>query len=435
MACAVTIVLFAPAAAAAQSAELLPDLVADVPGSPQKPMVERLTDGRDHLLVRFDGAIHNAGRGPLEIRGSRPVNGAMTVTGQRIYRANSSYRDDYTRRPPIRYESTDGHGHWHLMGAARYSLWDHAGAGEVAASAKVGFCLLDSERVDDHGPAGRVYTRSRIQYCREGEPTAAQVYQGISAGWLDLYPGDLPFQWVDVSDVAPGHYRIGAEMDPDDVVIESNEQNNGPALTQPTVTVPGYTAVPLETFTAGAQAITLAAQEYGNPGPPQFRIESQPAHGSLSETGGTPFAAPVVVYTPQAGFAGTDSFTYSAWDPSTPFPLRPKAAAVTVRVASAAAAAKRRPKLLVRLRFSRRGRFLHVRGRATSSGVLRLSVTRRARRLGACRKRARSGRRFACRIKLRRGASLRRARLTATLFVSGKREAVDSFRVPRGARR
>ena len=45
-------------------------------------------------------SIHNIGPGPLEIRGSQPVNGAMTVTGQRIYRTDSSFRDDNSRHPP-----------------------------------------------------------------------------------------------------------------------------------------------------------------------------------------------------------------------------------------------------------------------------------------------------------------------------------------------
>src|SRR6185503_8220320 len=99
------------------------------------------------------GSIHNIGPGPLEIRGSQPVNGAMTVTGQRIYRTDSSFHDDNSRHPQIRFENADGHRHWHLRGAARYSLWDSTGTQEVAPASKVGFCLLDSERVNSFGPS------------------------------------------------------------------------------------------------------------------------------------------------------------------------------------------------------------------------------------------------------------------------------------------
>jgi hypothetical protein len=88
--------------------------------------------------------------------------------------------------------------------------------------------------------------------------------------------------------------------------------------------------------------------------------------------------------------------------------------------------------LLTGLRFRRHGRFLRVRARATRSGVLRIHVKKGKRRLGSCRKRVRSGRRFTCRIKLRRHASLIRARAIVTLSVNGKRIAVDRYRVRRG---
>jgi Lysyl oxidase/Bacterial Ig domain len=428
---AIATALLAPAAAPAQSSpELLPDLVADPPGSPSQPHVERLGDGRDYLLVRFDGTIHNAGRGPLEIRGSDPANGVMSRTWQRIFRADSSFRDDHSRHPTIRYENADGHRHWHLMGAARYSLRSEGDNALVTAAAKVGFCLLDSERVDGFGPTAKVYTRAWTRYCGEGQPTAADVREGISAGWRDLYPDYFPFQWVDVSDVAPGRYRIAAEVDPDGFVIESNESNNGPALAPEIVTVPGHVALPRVASGAGAHTIALGAQAYGNPRPAAFAIDSPPSHGTLNVAPGTPFAAAQVVYTPQAGFAGTDVFTYTARDPASTYPLRPRAAAVTITV-PVTLTRHGATRLLARVRFSRRGRFLYVRGRALRSGVLRIVVRKSGRRLGSCRRRARAGRRFSCRIKLRRHASARRAKAVVTLLVGGRARAVQSFRVPR----
>jgi hypothetical protein len=91
-----------------------------------------------------------------------------------------------------------------------------------------------------------------------------------------------------------------------------------------------------------------------------------------------------------------------------------------------------RLRLLTGLRFRRQGRFLRVRARATRSGVLRIHIKKGKRRLGSCRKRVRSGRRFTCRIRLRRHASLTRARAIVTLSVKGRRIAVDSYRVRRG---
>ena len=414
-----------PAAPAAHAVmDVLPDLVGEPPTSPQPLTVERLADGRDHLLLRFDGSIHNAGRGALEIFGAGPANGAMTVTGQRIYRSDSTHRDDTSRHPQILFENADGHRHWHLKGAARYSLWDEAGGAHVAPASKVGFCLLDSERVDSFASTTKVYTRAATRYCGENAPNAARVTEGISAGWLDYYPYDLPFQWVDVSDVAPGRYRLGAEVDPDNFVLEANEGNNGPALMSSTVTVPGYVASPVSSTGSGARTIALGAQAYGNPGAAAFQLESAPANGTLSAL----LAGPAVVYTPRPGFTGTDTFTYSVRDSSSPFPLRAPAARVTVTVPGPAAGTAR---LLADLRFRRHGRLLRVRARALRSGTLRIVVKKGKRRLGSCGKRVRAGRRFTCRIKLPRHASLSRARAFVRLRVNGKRVGTETYRVRR----
>ena len=67
---------------------------------------------------------------------------------------------------------------------------------------------------------------------------------GISEGWQDIYSFSTTFQWIDVSDVRPGYYRIGQRADPDNVIVESDETNNGLALSQLLHVVPGYVARP-----------------------------------------------------------------------------------------------------------------------------------------------------------------------------------------------
>ncbi len=431
-ACVFTLVasLMWAAPAAHAVTDLLPDLVAEAPTGPRALELTRTAEGRDRLLLRFDGSIHNIGAGPLEIRGSRPVNGTMTVSGQRIYRSDSSFRDDNSRHPTIQFENADGHRHWHLRGAARYSLWDEAGGTQAAPASKVGFCLLDSRRVESFGPTSAVYTKTATQYCGEGQPNASQVSEGISRGWLDFYNANLPFQWVDVSDVTPGRYRLGAEVDPDNFVFERNEQNNGPALASSIVTVPGYAAEPISISGRGPFRIGLSAKQYGSTGPPVFAIESAPSHGTLSAPGGAALAVPQVDYAPQSRFAGQDSFTYSVRDSSNAFPIRSSVATVTLTVPPTASANSRQ-KLLRGLRFRRKGRFLRVRARANRSGVLRMVIKKSKRRLGSCRDRVRAGGRFSCRIKLRRHASLRRARAIVSLMAGGKASAVDTYRIPR----
>ena len=427
-----SICLLPPAAQAAP--DLLPDLRADPPVNPQAPEVRVLGDGRSHLILRFGGLIHNVGAGALEIRGSNPVNGVMQTTGQRIYRSDSTYHDDNSRHPRIEYETTDGHNHWHLKSAARFSLWNEAGTVQVAPSAKVGFCLEDGEPIDSFAAPSAKYSASAIQRCKEGQPNASTVYEGISSGWQDVYGPNVPFQWVDISDVAPGRYRLGAEMDPDNFIREGSEANNGPTLATWTVTVSGYVASAAAVTATAARTIPLRAQQYGNPGPRLFQIQSGPAHGKLNTPAGA-FPGAEVVYTPDPGFAGTDTFTYAALNASSSYPLHPVTAAVTVTVLRGSVSAKRTGRFLTGLRFRRHGRFLLARARARRSGVVRLVIKKAGWSLGSCRKPVRSSRRFRCRIKLRRHSSPAGARAVATLMVNGRKSAVRSFRVPRHLRR
>jgi hypothetical protein len=314
------------------SADLLPDLVADPPSNPQPPAVMQLADGKNHLLLKFNGSMHNIGAGPLELRGSNPVDGEMTVTGQRIYRQDSTFHDDTSRHPVIHFENSDGHDHWHLMNAARWSLWNQGATAQVAPAAKVGFCLEDGEKADSFAAPTPSYSASQTQRCREGQPSAASVFEGISSGWRDVYGANVYFQWVDVSDVKPGLYRLASQMDPDDFMEESNETNNGPTFRTSTVTVAGYNALPVSASVTGTQAITLTAKQFGSPGSRLFKIVSAPSHGSLNVAVGTAFAGAQVTYSPNSGYTGPDSFKVLAFDSASQYPLHPRTAIVSVTV-------------------------------------------------------------------------------------------------------
>ena len=70
-----------PPAASAQVTERLPDLVADPPTNPQLQTYAQ-PDG-NHLLLRFDGYVHNQGQGAFEMRGSARV-------GQRVHQRRAA---------------------------------------------------------------------------------------------------------------------------------------------------------------------------------------------------------------------------------------------------------------------------------------------------------------------------------------------------------
>ncbi len=328
------VLAMATASAAPRPGDVLPDLVAD-------PVADEVlgTDasgGSVRLLLRFAGFVHNKGQGAVEIRGSRPsTSSAMSVT-QRLFDASGAWHDDPSSAQ-LAYEEGDGHLHWHLMHAARYSLWNSERSAQAAPAMKVGFCLEDSQHVDSQGPRRRVYGDTRDhRFCEQGNPNALSVFQGISAGWRDEYHNELAFQWVDVSSVRPGYYWLRSDVDPDDVVVESGEVNQA-AWAGDTTTIPGYIARAVDGGDASSgqpRAVTLSAEQFGSPGPVVYRIESGPANGSLNVTTGGSTSSPTVYYTARPGYQGVDSFTYSARAANSGFPRSPATATVSMRVAA-----------------------------------------------------------------------------------------------------
>jgi Lysyl oxidase len=337
----VAVLALAATAATASAAPQLPDLVADAPGPSLRPEV--YNDGTQRLLMRLDGFVHNAGSGALEIRGSGPSGLVMSSVVQRVYDSDGSF-EDLPSDARMRFETTDFHNHWHLMDAMRYSLWSSDRSIEVAPAQKVGFCLLDSQRMESNGPAVAVYPVPNDNFCGQGQPTRSQVVEGVSAGWRDIYRAVLPFQWVDISDAAPGTYWLRADSDPDGVIHESDEDNVGTFAASPSV-VNGYLAQPVDAGTIpadGSSAIDLQATQFddsfpGSPGPVEFEIVTPPASGSLDRPTGQWFSGSQVHFTPSPGQSGPVSFTFAARDPNSAFPLNPRTAGVTLTVAGLAA--------------------------------------------------------------------------------------------------
>jgi hypothetical protein len=52
------------------------------------------------------------------------------------------------------------------------------------------------------------------------------IVQGLSPGWVDIYEWYLPGQYLDVSGVPNGDYVLETTADPDNKLVESNENNN-----------------------------------------------------------------------------------------------------------------------------------------------------------------------------------------------------------------
>jgi glucose/arabinose dehydrogenase len=93
---------------------------------------------------------------------------------------------------------------------ASFRLLDNGGQ-EVATGNKFGFCLLDSQRVLPNASTTERFT------CN---------YQGLQAGWSDVYSAGLPCQYLDVTTVPAGQYALEVHLNSLNRLVESNPSNN-----------------------------------------------------------------------------------------------------------------------------------------------------------------------------------------------------------------
>ena len=102
------------------------------------------------------------------------------------------------------------HNHYHFEALAAYRVLTLSNE-VVRVGNKFGFCLEDV--LNSHGPAGA----AKIYSCD---------FQGIQAGWSDIYNADLPCQYVDLTGLPVGDYQLEIELDPLHQIPESDEENN-----------------------------------------------------------------------------------------------------------------------------------------------------------------------------------------------------------------
>lgn len=366
---------------------LLPDLVADPPDNPEFNVYSGQFDN-SALLLRFNGYVHNAGDGPLDIQGNpQPGASAATAVDQYLSKvppniagpggtqipnparstlasgatAGNWQRVTDNKDPKVVFDNSDTHNHFHVWKAAEYTLWNSTKTAQVVAGSKVGFCMYDSEGDSTpNGPADTVYSGTLVtNFCLQGNPGGTFLREGVSEGYRDVYDSSLDAQWVDVSNVAPGDYYLAARMDPDGYIKEKDE-NNGYTFSIAPVRVPGYRADAVtaatgfrvaKTFTLASTAFAPttpigpqgAPSGYAGIGSVRYRIETLPANGTL-RNGTAPVAAGTTLpggvnqlnYTPGNNFSGADTFVFSAVNyvngAPTKYPLQPAKATATINV-------------------------------------------------------------------------------------------------------
>jgi hypothetical protein len=94
----------------------------------------------------------------------------------------------------------------------------------VREGSKIGFCFYDNTN----------YGSSELEYyldCENGNPDALRVTMGLSRGWGDTYPWGLVGQYLDITGLPDGRYRLrvtadGNSADGSDQFLDSDETNN-----------------------------------------------------------------------------------------------------------------------------------------------------------------------------------------------------------------
>ena len=219
MAAALALGLLAAASKPAGAAtDVLPDLrMAKL----QDLKLENTSDGRK--ILRFSSIVVNVGVGAFEMGGQRPDTSISTMTTtQRIFNDAGGYRDVATNA--VMYYSGDGHNHWHVRDLEEYVLRRQKNGRLVGTGAKHGFCFYDNYRFGS--TQDPFYTRQMSPPACGQYPSDLKVTMGLLAGWGDKYGYTLPDQYIDVTGLTSGRYRLRATADADNWFSESNNSNN-----------------------------------------------------------------------------------------------------------------------------------------------------------------------------------------------------------------
>jgi hypothetical protein len=218
------LMLIGPAPAGAAD-DRLPNLRQE---APRDIHVEgRLVDGQRRFRLGFDSAAGNVGTGPLTIHGFRKASAPEMSVDQLITQSDGSSR--VVRGVGVMsYVVHPDHHHWHFLGFERYELRRVGPVpGRVRSDRKTGFCLGDRYKL----PGARRLTffspfPEQADQCGLGQPGLRGLFAGISVGWGDRYSAYLEGQFIDITRLPPGRYRLVHTANPDHRLVESDYGDN-----------------------------------------------------------------------------------------------------------------------------------------------------------------------------------------------------------------
>ncbi len=223
--------------------------------------------------LKISGSTPNIGHGPLEVRtvsgsgqraficGNDTFNVAQSQTNftcpngqdpkqiiyQNVYHKSGDQMQTWERMAgSMTYHAA--HSHYHVNDWTTMTLrLQEEGVTDplqwpvVATGAKIGFCLMDYGtcstynghcRTSQEYGGGTVLTTPQFpNNGLNGNYGCGTNVQGISVGRTDIYSESLDMMWINIMpDLCNGNYWIVAEVDPTDVFLEEDDDNNWTAI-------------------------------------------------------------------------------------------------------------------------------------------------------------------------------------------------------------
>ena len=177
--------------------------------------------------LRFASIIVNVGAGPFELHGERAAGAStMDTVQQRVFDDAGNSRDVDT--PAIMEFGGDGHNHWHVQKLEDFELQRLDNGSKVGTFEKRGFCFFDNFLYGSSDPA--FYKQARTGTTGGGScaggASANATHMGLSVGWGDKYGVGLPDQYINITGLAAGNYRLIGTADPSGWFVESDNSNN-----------------------------------------------------------------------------------------------------------------------------------------------------------------------------------------------------------------
>ena len=182
--------------------------------------IENTADGR--RLLRFNTIIVNIGLGAFELAAQRSSTSTPWSARQVIFDDAGGSRSEPTSAQFI--FGGDGHNHWHVKDLESYELVRSDNGVKVGTGLKSGFCFFDNYQYKltlPGAPQSAVYTGAGC-----GKVDSLSLKMGLSLGWGDIYTYRLPDQYIDITGLTPGTYRLWATADQTGWFQESSNANN-----------------------------------------------------------------------------------------------------------------------------------------------------------------------------------------------------------------